>query len=64
MKVKHLRVEFGKQVHIEKFPNFHFTGSVAGMKKLYYGKQALLVRCGDFIYNVSSEPCIYYNLAK
>lgn len=63
MKVKYLRVELGKQVHIEKFQNFHFTGSVAGMKKLYYGKQALLVRCGDFIYNVSSEPGIYYNLA-
>lgn len=30
------------------------------MKKLYYGEDALLVRCGAYIYNVSSEPNIYY----
>lgn len=33
------------------------------MKRLYYGKNALLVRYGSCIYNVSSEPNIYYNLA-
>ena len=26
-------------------------------------KNALLVRCGNYIYNVSSEPEIYYNIA-
>jgi hypothetical protein len=41
------------------FPNFHKSGSVKGMKKLYYGKDALLVRCGDYIYNVTSAPKIY-----
>ena len=46
-----------------RFPNFHKSGSIAGMKRLYYGKNALLVRCGRWIYNVSSEPEIYYNLA-
>lgn len=29
------------------------------MKKLYYGQHCLLVRCGDYIYNVSPEPQIY-----
>ena len=29
------------------------------MKKLYYGNDALLVRCGQCIYNVTSEPSIY-----
>lgn len=48
---------------IEKFPNFHHTGSIAGMKKQFYGQNALLVRCGSWIYNVSSESSIYYNLA-
>ena len=33
------------------------------MKRLYYGKNALLVRCGSWIYNVSSELGIYYNIA-
>lgn len=48
---------------ISSFPNFHISGSIAGMKKLFYGRDALLVRCGRFIYNVSSEPSIYHNLA-
>lgn len=43
------------------FPNFHKSGSIIGMKKLYYGKNALLVKCGDYIYNVTSEPKIYHN---
>lgn len=44
---------------LSDFPNFHKSGSITGMKKLYYGKDALLVRCGDYIYNVTSAPKIY-----
>ena len=44
-----------QKIDISRFPNFHITGSITGMKKLYYGKNALLVRCGSWIYNVSSE---------
>jgi hypothetical protein len=44
---------------LSNFPNFHKSGSIAGMKKQYYGKDALLVKCGDYIYNVSSDPEIY-----
>ena len=43
----------------DKFPNFQRTGSIIGMKKKFYGKGALLVRCGNYIYNVTSEPAIY-----
>ncbi len=32
-------------------------------KKAYYGRDALLVRCGSYIYNVSSAPEIYYKVA-
>jgi len=49
----------GKRVNLARFPNFSRTGSIRGMKKLYYGKDALLIRCGSYIYNVSSEPNIY-----
>lgn len=42
-----------QKIDISRFPNFHITGSITGMKKLYYGKNALLVRCGSWIYNVS-----------
>lgn len=48
---------------LSEYPNFHKTGSVSGMKKLHYGKYALLVKCGDYIYNVSSNPHIYHNIA-
>lgn len=41
------------------FPNFSASGSISGMKKMYYGPDALLVRYGAFIYNVSTRPEIY-----
>ncbi len=59
MRVKRMTVAEGKQVGIDRFPNFHRTGSVRGMKRLYYGTECLLVRCGNYIYNVTSEPQIY-----
>ena len=46
MKVKRLTKDQGKRFDICRFPNFHKTGSVKCMKSLYYGKDALLVRCG------------------
>lgn len=63
MKTKTLYSQDAKKVGISRFPNFHKSGSISGMKRLYYGKNALLVRCGSWIYNVSSEPEIYYNIA-
>lgn len=53
--------EEGKRVNISRFPNFHKSGSIRGMIKQHYGVAALLVRCGSYIYNVTSEPNIYYN---
>ena len=41
------------------FPCFHKSGSIAGMKKRFYGEHALLVRQGSYIYNVTSRPDIY-----
>lgn len=59
MRVKRMTTDEGKRVNISRFPNFSASGSVRGMKKLYYGRDALLVRVGKFIYNVTSEPAIY-----
>ena len=58
MKTKTLYKRDTEKVGISRFPNFHKSGSIAGN-----GKNALLVRCGSWIYNVSSEPEIYYNIA-
>lgn len=60
MRIRRMTIEQGKRVGISRFPNFHKTGSVRGMRKLYYGKDCLLVRCGSYIYNVSAEQDIYH----
>jgi len=52
-----------KEMDLSRFPNFSATGSIKGMKKLYYGKDALLVRQGAYIYNVTSAPEIYRDKA-
>ena len=53
----------GERAGLSRFPNFHKTGNVAGMKKRCCGLDALLVRCGNYIYTVSSEPYLYHRLA-
>jgi hypothetical protein len=58
-RVKYLKVATAKKVGLDRFPNFHKSGSIKGMKDKYYGKDALLVRSGNYIYNVSGKPEIY-----
>lgn len=58
-RVKTLSVHHPLAKRIKEFPNFSVTGCISGMKKHVYGKNALLVRCGSYIYNVTSEPSIY-----
>lgn len=62
-RVRYLKVTEGEKYNISNFPNFSKTGSVKGMKDKYYGKNALLVQCGSYIYNVTSAPEIY-DMAK
>ena len=66
MRVKYLIVKDGKRLNISAFPNFSVTGSIKGMKNSVYGKNALLVRCGNYIYHVGNSDYgrnIYYNEA-
>ena len=58
-RVKYLSVTKGEKLGIDEFPNFHKSGSIKGMKDKYYGKNSLLVRCGNYIYNVTTKPSIY-----
>ena len=60
-RVKTIAVADKEKYQLSQFPNFHKSGSVSGMKKLYYGMEAKLVKCGNYIYNVSSRPEIYDN---
>lgn len=62
MRVKTVYVKDKKRLKLSSFPNFSVTGSIVGMKKIY-GEDALPVRCGSWIYNVTSRPDIYYGEA-
>lgn len=62
MRVKTAYVKDKQRLKLSDFPNFSVTGSITGIKKIY-GKDALLVRCGSWIYNVTSRPDIYYSEA-
>ena len=62
MRVKTVYVKDKQRLKLSDFPNFSVIGSITGIKKIY-GKDALLVRCGGWIYNVTSRPDIYYSEA-
>jgi len=59
MKTKTLNRRDGEAVNISRFPSFSVTGNITGMKSLYYGKDALLVRCGSYIYHVGNMATVY-----
>lgn len=63
MKTKFLPAKLAAHVS-GRFPNFHRSGSIRGMRARFYGAAALLVRCGQYIYNVSTAPDIYHRLAR
>lgn len=63
MRVKYIYKADKERLHLSDYPNFSASGSIYGMKKRYYGMDALLVRCGSWIYNVSRTPKIYFNEA-
>jgi len=60
---KTLTLPIKEQYRVAGLPNFHRSGSISGMKKLYYGKNAMLVRCGSWIYDCTSRSSVYLNNA-
>lgn len=63
-RVKYMNKEQKKQFNLSQYPNFSVTGSISGMKKLYYGKNAFLVRSGSWIYHVPEEVYMASYLRK
>lgn len=57
-RVRYMNKTEKKIYNLWRYPNFSATGSVRGMKAKYYGRDALLVRSGSWIYKVPSD--IYY----
>jgi hypothetical protein len=58
-KVKYLSVKHPEAIKLHDCPSFSATGSIKGMKDKFYGRDALLVRSGSYIYNVSGCPELY-----
>ena len=58
-RVKTLYVKDRHKYRLGDCPSFSVTGSVTGMRKMYYGDNAILVRCGQYIYKVNAYPEIY-----
>lgn len=59
--MKTLYVKKGDLKHdLSIFPNFSASGSIVGMKKHFYGKDALLIRSGSYIYKVTQEVYNFY----
>ena len=54
-RVKYMNKEEKKIYNLSQYPNFSATGNIYGMKKLYYGMDALLVKSGSWIYKVPKE---------
>lgn len=59
-RVKYMRKAEKELYQLDRYPNFSITGNIYGMKKKYYGMDALLVRSGSWIYKVPPE---IYNVA-
>lgn len=51
-RVRYMNKAQKEAFNLSQYPNFSATGSVIGMKQKYYGKDALLVRSGSWIYRV------------
>jgi len=64
MRVKRMGTNSIYAEKLRQLANFSISGSIKGMKKLYYGKGALLVRCGAWIYNATQNPDLYHLHSK
>ena len=56
--MKIIKVSFGKELHIGSFPYFHRSVPISVIQKTI-GQNALLVRCGNKIYDLSKDKELY-----
>lgn len=47
-----------EKYNMDSFPSMHRRFPLREIRK-YFGRKAMLVRCGSYIYNVSKNPEIY-----
>jgi hypothetical protein len=57
--VRYLKIRLAKRLNIEDCPSIPMTSSVRDAKRCFWGADALLVRSGLRVFNVSAKPEIY-----
>lgn len=57
---KYIRTTPRNERILEKYPNAGPHPNITGMRRLYWGKDAFIIKCGVYAYNVPQE--IFYML--
>lgn len=57
---KYVSVKHPRAKYLERYPNAGPNPCIAGMRKLYWGKDAWLIRCGQYVYKVPREVWFSY----
>lgn len=58
-RTRYMSVHHPKARALEDCPSAGPRPSVLGMKQLYWGMDALCVRSGQYVYNVTRRPDLY-----
>lgn len=48
----YVSTKYHDQLNLSKFPSTGRYGNVSGMRNLYWGKEAFVIRCGAYAYKV------------
>jgi len=57
--VKYMSVKHKRHAELRTHPNAGPNPNIYGMRRIY-GKKALLVKSGAYLYNVSASPHLYH----
>lgn len=57
---KYVRATAENEKTLSRYPNAGPRPNIAGMRRLYWGNGAYIIKCGQYAYNVPSE--IFYSL--
>lgn len=55
MKYKYVSTRHYYRLRLYNFPSAGPGANVAGVRKQYWGNEALIIKCGSYIYKVDAE---------
>ena len=61
MKTKYISTKSPFASRLDQFPNAGPRPNITGMRAKYWRKDALIIKCGQYAYNVSSKPQFFEN---